>query len=69
MVHFHLSLSGCGTGSLETCTHVILMPESHTALTLPQMKFYPDIFPYPWNTDENVTISGMQKLKGNVMKM
>ena len=21
MVHFHLSLSRCGTGSLETCTH------------------------------------------------
>ena len=29
MVHFHLSLSGCSMGSLETCTHVILMPESH----------------------------------------
>ena len=28
MVCFHLSLSGCSTGSLETCTHVILMPES-----------------------------------------
>ena len=26
---FHLSLSGCGTGSLETSTHVILMPKSH----------------------------------------
>ena len=29
MVHFHLSLSGCGMRSLETSTHVILMPESH----------------------------------------
>ena len=69
MVHFHLSLSRCDTGSLETCTHVILMPESHTALTFTPMEFYPDIFPYPWSTDENVAISGMQKLKGNVMKM
>ena len=40
MVHFHLSLSRCGTGSLETCTHVILMPESHTT---PQ--FCPDFNP------------------------
>ena len=33
MVHFHLSLSGCGMGSLEPCTHVILMPESHIITT------------------------------------
>ena len=25
--NFHWSLSGCGEGSLEICTHVILMPE------------------------------------------
>ena len=33
MVHFHLSLSGCSMGSLETCTHVIPMPESHIVTT------------------------------------
>ena len=26
-VNFYLSLSGCSTGSLETCTHVIPMPK------------------------------------------
>ena len=34
MVHFHLSLSGCGTGSLETCTHIIPMPESYTIIII-----------------------------------
>ena len=29
MVCFHLSLSGVAVGNLETCTHVILRPESH----------------------------------------
>ena len=56
-------------GSLESCTHVIPMSESHTAPTFTPMEFYPDIFPYLWSTEENVAISGMHKLKGNVMKM
>ena len=30
MVHFHLSLSGYGTGSLETCTHIILRPKTYS---------------------------------------
>ena len=42
MVHFHLSLSRCGMGSPETCTHVILMPELHTVTPI---KFYPDVIP------------------------
>ena len=42
MVHFHLSLSGCGMGSLETCTHIILMPESHI---ITPIQFYPDLIP------------------------
>ena len=42
MVHFHLSLSGCSTGSLETCTHIISMPESHI---ITPIQFYPDLIP------------------------
>ena len=49
--NFHLSLSGCGSGSLEICTHVILMPESHdyphfTTKLLPPKKFGPDLPPH-----------------------
>ena len=66
MVHFHLSLSGCSTRSLETCTHVILMPESHThPTTTMNFNFEPELLPTPDLSDENVEISGMQKLKGN----
>ena len=63
MVHFHLSLSGCGMGSLETCTHVILMPESHIVTTKISLS---KCYPPPWkNRDENVVISGMHKWKGD----
>ena len=60
MVHFHLSLSGCGMGSLETCTHVIPMSESHTVTPI---KFYPDVIPTheQKNKDKNVVISWMHK--------
>ena len=65
-VNFHLSLSGCGMGSLEICTHVIPMPESHnyphfTPQLLPQ-KFGPDLFPQHTLTDKNVVISGQHSL-------
>ena len=56
--HFHLSLSGHGMGSLETCTHVIPMPESH--IVTPR-KFYPNVIPFHKNKDKNVVISGMHK--------
>ena len=42
MVCFHLSLSGCGMGSLETCTHIISMPESHI---ITPIQFNPDLIP------------------------
>ena len=62
MVHFHLSLSGCGMGSLETCTHVIPMPESHTyPTTTMNFNFEPELFPTPQLGEENVVISGMHK--------
>ena len=76
MVHFHLSLSGCGMGSLETSTHVILMPESHKYY--PKRFFLPNCLPthytnrnvvisdqHSHNPDKNVVISGMCRLKGN----
>ena len=69
IVHFHLSLSECGTGSLETCTHVIQMPELHTALTITPNKILSRYFPPPVPCDENVAITGMCRLQGNVMKM
>ena len=65
MVHFHLSLSGCSTGSLETCTHVIsdaqitYLPHYHQELKF----FEPELFPTPQSGDENVAISGMCRLK------
>ena len=62
MVHFHLSLSGCSIGSLETCTNVILMPESHIVTTI---FFYPNITPTHEKGDKNVVISGIHKWKGN----
>ena len=57
--------------SLETCTHVIPMPKSQTCPTIPhELKFFePELFPTSQSGDENVAISDMQKLKGNVMKM
>ena len=62
MVHFHLSLSGCCMGSLETCTHVIPMPKSHI-VTLE--KFYTNVIPSHENKDKNVVISRMHQWKGN----
>ena len=59
MVHFHLSLSGCSMGSLETCTHVILKPESHIDFSLQMLP------PTHKKGDENVVISGMCRLKGD----
>ena len=48
---------GAATGSLEICTQVIPMPESHY-LKLPKENFV-------WNSppdDKNVVMSGIQKL-------
>ena len=60
MVHFHLSLSGCGMRSLETCTHVILMPKSHThPTTTMNFNFEPELLHIPHFGDENVEISGL----------
>ena len=60
-MHFHLFLSGCGMGSLETCTHVILMPESHTHF-FSHAKYYPPFL----KGNKNVVISGMCGLKGDI---
>ena len=62
MVCFHLSLSGCGTRSLETSTHVIPMPESHINFS---NKFLLLNCPKTHQKHENVVISGMCRLKGN----
>ena len=60
MVCFHLSLSGCSTRSLETCTHVIPMPKPHThPTTTMNFKFEPELLPTPQLGDENVEISGL----------
>ena len=70
MVHFYLSLSRCSTGSLGTYTHVIPMPESHThPTTTMNLNFEQELLPTHHLGDENVGISGMQNLKGNVTKM
>ena len=50
-------------GSLETCTHVILMPESHIVTT---KIFPPNVTPTHEKGDENVVISGMCRLKGDI---
>ena len=57
---FHLSLSGCSMGSLETCTHVIPMLESHTHFFL-----LPNVT-LPTKGNKNVVISSMCRLKGDV---
>ena len=69
MVHFHLSLSGCGMGSLETCTHVILMPKSHLPHYHHELKFFePELFPIPQSSDKNVAISDIgRKIAKNVV--
>ena len=60
---FPFVLSGCGTRSLETCTHVIPMPKSHThPTTTMNLNFEPELIPTPHFSDENVEISGTQKL-------
>ena len=46
-------------GSLETCTHVILMPESHT-------HFSPAERHLPTKGNKNVVISSMCRLKGDI---
>ena len=42
-VHFHFALSGVAVGSLETCTHVIPMPEPYN-LALVFMGIYVPFF-------------------------
>ena len=59
-MHFLLSLSGCSMGSLETCTHVIPIPESYTHF-LP-----PNATPTHRQGNKNVVISGMCRLKGDI---
>ena len=60
MVHFHLSLSGCGMGSLEICTHVIPCL-NHIPIFLP-----PNATPTHRQGNKNVVISGMCRLQGDV---
>ena len=48
-------------GSLETCIYVILMPESYSVTN--RNFFYPNVTPTHKNKEENVVISGMQKLE------
>ena len=63
---FPFVFSGCGMRSLKTCTHVILMPKSHThPTTTMNLNFEPELLPTTHFSDENVEISGTQKMKGN----
>ena len=49
-------------GSLETCTHVIPIPESHNYPITINPKFGPAIFPHIY-TNKNVVISGQHSLE------
>ena len=49
MVHIHLSMSGCGMGSLETCTHIISRPKKFTHFfSLPKLIIIIIITFWPW---------------------
>ena len=55
---------GVAMGSLETCTHVIPMPESHTLiLFLTHPNLVQILFPHVPLRNENVVISGLHNLK------